>query len=397
MASRSYEEYSKKELEANLSYNPFSFLHIINPGFKYDKRVSGNERFRLVRNRYMEFLEDQVFLKDSEPSFYIYRVEKNSYCCTGFFCATSVADYENGIIKKHEATIARREKLFADYLEIVRFEAEPVLMAYEDNSTVSEILDSATRKTPAYRFTTPDRIKHSLWVISDSKLLKSIQEEFKAMDSLYIADGHHRSASSCLLGKTLKEKNPDHTGKEAYNYFMSYLIPESDIRIFEFNRMVKDLNGLSKKEFLIRLDESFRIKRYGDELYKPSKKHHFSMYLDGEFYSLYLRKKAYEFSDALSRLDTQILYKTILEPILGIKDLRNEKRIQYGYGKHNVLRMKDAIDRGDFKVGFGLLPVHIEEIKAIADEGLVMPPKSTYIEPKLRSGLTVFDLSDKLS
>lgn len=397
VASRSYEEYSKNELEAKLSYNPFSFLHIINPGFKYDKRVSGNERFKLVRNRYMEFLEDQVFMKDSEPSFYIYRVEKNDYCCTGFFCATSVADYENGIIKKHEATIARRERLFADYLEIVRFEAEPVLMAYEDNPKVSDILAHATDAAPAYEFTTPDRIKHSLWVLSDKKLLKIIQDEFSKIDSLYIADGHHRSASSCLLGKTLKEKNPDHKGNEAYNYFMSYLIPESDIRIFEFNRMVKDLNGLSKKEFLVRLDEYFRIKKYGNELYKPGKKHHFSMYLDGEFYSLYLRKRAYKFTNALSRLDTQILFKTILEPILGIKDLRNEKRIQYGYGKHNVLRMKDAIDRGDFKVGFGLLPVHIDEIKAIADEGLVMPPKSTYIEPKLRSGLTVFDLSDTLT
>jgi len=396
VSSRSYEEYSKKELEAKLNYNPFSFLHIINPGFKYDKRVSGNERFRLVRNRYMEFLEDRIFLKDSEPSFYIYRVEKDSYCCTGFFCATSVADYEKGTIKKHEATIARREKLFADYLEIVRFEAEPVLMAYKDNAAVGDILAEAINKTPTYEFTTPDRIKHTLWVVSEKELLNKIQEEFKGMESLYIADGHHRSASSCLLGSTLKDKNPEHTGNEAYNYFMSYLIPESDIRIFEFNRMVKDLNGLSKEEFLIRLDEKFRIKSYGDELYKPSKKHHFSMYLDGEFYSLYLRRKAYEFSDSLSRLDTQILYKTILEPILGIQDLRNDKRIQYGYGKHNVLKMKDAIDRGNFKVGFGLLPVNIEEIRAIADEGLVMPPKSTYIEPKLRSGLTVFDLSDTL-
>ncbi|MBT8321592.1 MAG: DUF1015 domain-containing protein, partial [Eudoraea sp.] len=297
----------------------------------------------------------------------------------------------------HEATIARREKLFADYLEIVRFEAEPVLMAYKDNPAIRDILNEAAKNTPTYEFTTPDRIKHSLWVVSEKEVLNKIQEEFKGMESLYIADGHHRSASSCLLGKTLKNKNPDHSGKESYNYFMSYLIPESDIRIFEFNRMVKDLNGLSKKEFLIRLDEKFRIKRYGDELYKPGKKHHFSMYLDGEFYSLYLRKRGYDFTDSLSRLDTQILYKTILEPILGIQDLRNDKRIQYGYGKHNALKMKDAIDRGEFKVGFGLLPVNIKEIRAIADEGLVMPPKSTYIEPKLRSGLTVFDLSDTLT
>ncbi|MBT8223761.1 MAG: DUF1015 family protein, partial [Eudoraea sp.] len=168
------------------------------------------------------------------------------------------------------------------------------------------------------------------------------------------------------------------------------------IRIYEFNRLVKDLNGLTKKEFLVRLDEHYRIKRFGDELYKPGKKHHFSMYLDGEFYSLYLRKSVYTFTDALSKLDTQILFKTILKPVLGIKDLRNDKRIQYGFGKHNALRMKDAIDRGEFEVGFGLMPVNMDEIKAVADAGLVMPPKSTYIEPKLRSGLAVYNISDRL-
>ena len=173
---------------------------------------------------------------------------------------------------------------------------------------------------------------------------------------------------------------------------MSYLIPESEIKIYEFNRMVKDLNGLSKKEFLIRLDEFFRIEKRDDDLYRPTKKHHFSMYLDGEFYSLYLRKKVYRFTDALSKLDTQILYKTILEPILGVHDLRNDKRIAYGYGKYNLIKMKDSIDQGDFKVGFSLVPITIEEIKNIADAGLVMPPKSTYIEPKLRSGLTIYEL-----
>ncbi|MBT8204466.1 MAG: DUF1015 domain-containing protein [Eudoraea sp.] len=396
VASRSYEDYSRKELNAILSYNPFSFLHIINPGFKYDKRVSGKERFRLVRNRYLEFLEDRVFIKDSKPSFYLYRVENNGASCTGFFCATSVADYEKGCIKKHEATIARREKLFADYLEVVQFEAEPVLMTYKDNPDISNILAKEVKEAPDYCFTTPDRITHTLWVLSDRDTIGEIQKQFAKVDSIYIADGHHRSASSCLLSHTLAEKSSKHTGNEAYNFFMSYLIPESEIRIYEFNRLVKDLNGLTKKEFLVRLDEHYRIKRFGDELYKPGKKHHFSMYLDGEFYSLYLRKSVYTFTDALSRLDTQILFKTILEPILDIKDLRNDKRIQYGFGKHNALRMKDAIDRGEFQVGFGLMPVNMDEIKAVADAGLVMPPKSTYIEPKLRSGLAVYNISDRL-
>lgn len=391
VASRSYEEYSKKELEATLSYNPFSFLHIINPGFKFDKKVKGQERFKLVYNRYLEFLEGNILMKDVKDSFYLYKVKKGNTSCCGLFCGTSTMDYRNDIIKKHENTLQHREELFADYLKTVGFNAEPVLMTYPNNDDIGKIIAEETTKEPEYEFTTTDRVTHYLWVVSKEETVKSLQSAFGKIDSLYIADGHHRSASSHLLAQTSKENNPDHTGKEPYNYFMSYLIPESEIKIYEFNRMVKDLNGLSKEEFLIRLDEFFRIENKGDTLYKPTKKHHFNMYLEGEFYSLYLRKKVYRFTDALSQLDTQILFTTVLDPILGIKDLRNDKRIQYGYGKHNVIKMKDEIDKGSFAVGFSLVPITVEEIKAIADAGMVMPPKSTYIEPKLRSGITIYE------
>jgi len=391
VSSRSYQEYSKKELEAALSFNPFSFLHIINPGFKYDKQVSGEARFKMVHNRYLEFLEDNIFLKDSMDSFYIYQIEKNDFRCCGIFCATSVKDYRENIIKKHEDTLSKREQLFANYLKTVEFNAEPVLMTYADKSSIEAIIAKEKENKPEYFFTSPDKIKHSLWVVSDRTTIKAIQQEFVSIDALYIADGHHRSASSNLLASISEKSNPEHTGEEPYNYFMSYLIPESEIRIYEFNRMVKDLNGLTKEEFLIRLDTFFRITKKGNVLYKPRKKHHFSMYLDGEFYSLFLRKKVYRFTDELSKLDTQILYKTVLEPILGITDLRTDDRIRYGYGKHNVIKMKDEIDQGHFKVGFGLVPLTIDELKAIADAGLVMPPKSTYIEPKLRSGMAIYE------
>jgi len=392
VVSRSYEEYSKKELNATLKFNPFSFLHIINPGFKFDKKVAGTERFKLVHNRYLEFLEDNVLLQDVENSFYIYQIEKNVFSCCGLFAATSVTDYRNDVIKKHEDTINRREKLFANYLKTVEFNAEPVLVTYSDKASISKIIEAQRKQPPEYHFTTTDKITHKLWVISDQKIVGKLQNEFTKVEALYIADGHHRSASSNLLAEYSEKANPGHSGEEPYNYFMSYLIPESEIRIYEFNRMVQDLNGLTKEEFLVRLDAYFRIQNKGSVLYKPSRKHHFSMYLDGEFYSLYLRKKVYRFTDVLSELDTQILFKTILEPILGIHDLRNDKRITYGYGKHNVIKMKDEIDKGNFEVGFSLVPLSIEEIKAIADAGLVMPPKSTYIEPKLRSGLTIYEL-----
>lgn len=392
VASRSYEEYSKRELTVTLRFNPFSFLHIINPGFKFDKKVAGTERFNLVHNRYLEFLEDGILMKDAQDSFYIYQIDKNKFSCCGLFAATSVAEYRNDVIKKHEDTINRREKLFANYLNTVKFNAEPVLMTYQDSDAISKVIAAQKEQTPEYHFTTTDKITHRLWAISNQKIVEKLQSEFAKIETLYIADGHHRSASSNLLAKYAEKANPEHTGQEPYNYFMSYLIPETEIQIYEFNRMVQDLNGLTKEEFLVRLDEYFRIQNKGNILYKPSRKHHFSMYLDGEFYSLYLRKKVYRFTDVLSELDTQILFKTVLEPILGISNLRNDKRIAYGHGKHNIIKMKDEIDRGNFVVGFSLVPLTIEEIKAIADAGLVMPPKSTYIEPKLRSGLAIYEL-----
>jgi len=392
VASRSYEEYSKKELDCVLNYNPFSFLNIINPGYRFNKRVSGVERFKLVHNRYLEFLEDKILLKDNEESFYIYKIEKNNFNCCGIICATSTKDYRNSVIKKHENTLERREKLFANYLQVVKFKAEPILMIYPDTNEIATIVAAEIKNNPECHFTTPDNTTHTLWKISEESTIKQLQNEFGKVNSIYIADGHHRSSSSNLLSLIEEKKNPDHTGREPYNFIMSYLIPESEIKIFEFNRMVRDLNGLTPEEFLVKLDKMYRIKNHGNRLYRPSKKHHFSMYLNGSFYSLYLRKSIYQLSDALNKLDTQILYKTILEPILKIKDLRNDKRIQYGHGKRNVLKMKDEIDSGNFAVGFGLVPLNVEEIKAIADAGLVMPPKSTYIEPKLRSALAIYDL-----
>lgn len=392
VASRSYEEYSKEELQAVLQYNPFSFLHIINPGFKFEKHITGKERFDLVRNRYLEFLEENIFQKDEEPSFYLYQIEKDDFKSLGFFCACSVGDYRNGTIKKHEDTIQHREELFADYLYSVGFNAEPVLMTYPDNDLVNAIFQKKTQREPEYDFTTTDRVNHKLWKISYPEGIEKLERAFAQMDALYIADGHHRSASSNLLAQKMEAENASHTGLEPYNHFMAYLIPESQIKIYEFNRMVKDLNGFSKKEFLIQLDKHFRIEKRDDGLCKPSKNHEFSMYLEGEFYSLYLRKTQFEFTDALSQLDTQILYKTILEPILGISDLRNDARISYGCGKHNLIKMKEHVDSGDFAVGFSLMPTTVDEIKAIADTGLVMPPKSTYIEPKLRSGLAIYEL-----
>jgi len=391
VASRPYEDYSIGELTAELEYNPFSFLHIINPGYKFQHEITGKKRFQLVKNRYLEFKESKIFIQDEEPCYYFYKIITRKNVFSGIIAAASVQDYENNIIKKHEDTISQRENLFKDYLKEVGFNTEPVLLTYPDSEVINSLIKQAMKSIPEYEFSTHNKETHYLWKICEPEVTDQIKAEFERMPFLYIADGHHRSASSALLAKESKETNPNHTGEEPYNYFMSFLIAESNLKIHEFTRLVTGLNGLSKEEFLIRLDEFFRIENRGIEVYSPSKKHHFNMYLDGEFYSLYLRKTNYKFTDSLSTLDTYILYEKVLKPILGIEDLRNDSRITYIHGKNDLIEIKAKIDSGKFAVGFGMLPLTIEEIKQVADEVSTMPPKSTYIEPKLRSGLTIYE------
>lgn len=392
VSSKSYETYSEDELNCKLAYNPFTFLHVVNPGYKYHKQdVTGEQRFKLVHNRYLEFKEDQVFTQDDVPGFYIYQKNTPTNSFTGVIAATSAEDYHNNVIKIHERTLKKRELLFENYLKNTGFNAEPVLLTYPDNPSVDSIIKKYQKKRAEYEFSTSDKDLHFLWVVDDEDDIKELIAAFAAVKTLYIADGHHRTTSSCLLAKNLAKENPNHTGEEAYNFFMSYLLSESQLSIYEFNRFIKDLNGLTPDEFLIELDTYFRIEKRGQELYKPKEKHHFSMYLQGEFYALYLRKSAYEFTDELSELDAEILYRTVLKPILGIEDIRNDSKIIYSQDKSDGLELKTKVDSGEFKVSFGMLPTNIDEIKAIVDKGMVMPPKTTYIEPKLRSALTIYE------
>lgn len=392
VSSKSYEVYTPEMLNTKLAFNPYTFLHVINPGYKYHKQdISGELRFKLVHNRYLEFKEDEIFTQDKLPAFYIYQkiTSTNSFC--GIISATSVEDYHNNIIKKHEGTLKKRELLFENYLKNTGFNAEPVLLTYPDNDEITSIIKKYKAQRAEYEFSTTDKDFHLLWVVNDENDVEKIIAAFKEIETLYIADGHHRSTSSCLLAERLAKENPNHTGEEDYNFFMSYLLPESELSIYEFNRFIKDLNGLTADEFLIELDTFFRIENRHQELYKPKEKHHFSMYLNGEFYSLYLRKSNYNFTDALSKLDAQILYSTVLKPILGIEDIRNDSKIVYSQDKSDSLELKTKVDSGDFKVSFGMLPTTINELKEIVDAGLLMPPKTTYIEPKLRSGLTMYE------
>ncbi|MDT0688267.1 DUF1015 domain-containing protein [Salegentibacter sp. F188] len=391
VVSRSYQDYSKAEIAAQLESNPYSFLHIINPEYDLQEKNVGGNRFKMIKERYLQYKEDGTFIKDEEPFYYVYKIETPQDSCCGIIAAASARDYENNIIKKHEDTIAHREILFKEYLQVVGFNAEPVLLTFQDNKIIERVISETLNTATENEFTTADGEKHSLWKISNPEVAESLRSEFANIGSLYIADGHHRCASSALLAKESRAKNPEHTGKEPYNYFLSYIISEKDLKIDGFSRLISDLNSHSKEEFLFLLKKNFSIKNYEEKIFVPAEKHQFSMYLDGQYYSLQLKKTGVRASDSRSQLDAVILHENILKPILGIQDLRNDKRISYFPGTDDNVEIKRQVDSGKFAVGFAMLPPGIAEIKQIAEENLTMPPKSTYIEPKLRSGLTIYE------
>ena len=384
---RSYEEYVNAELAAQLDFNPLSFLHILKPAYTNQESVSFEKRYRQVHQKYEDFKNEVILVKDKKPALYIHKIVTKTQSFTGIIAGTSVADYQNDIIKKHEDIIAFRVRLLKEYMKYSRFNTEPVLMTYPDNKTIEEWIFNCTQKLADFEFSTTKKEIHYLWKIEDVLEINWLQNIFEKTESLYIADGHHRTEAL----KLLSEENQD-PKNQATNHILSYLIAENNVKIYEFNRLIKDLNGLSKEDFLVALSEKFTIENKLQQPFQPTEKHQFGMYLDSEFYRLDLKLDNAIFETALDSLDTQILYKKVLLPILAIEDLRNDERIEYLSGKQSVLEVKNKIDQGEFEIGFILFPSNISEIKALADANLIMPPKSTYIEPKFRSGLVVYEL-----
>ncbi|HEU4496498.1 MAG TPA: DUF1015 domain-containing protein [Flavobacterium sp.] len=386
VTSRSYDEYSPAELASQLDFNPFSFLHVLNPAYVNQQKTGLEKRFKLVAQKYNDFKEEAILVKEEEPVFFIYEIQAKIQTFTGIIAGTSIEDYQNNVIKKHEDTLRYRVELFKDYLHQTGFNTEPVLIAYRDNPELDAWISNKKQSDPLYEFSTTKREKHMLWKIENKDEIAWLEKKFGEIGNLYIADGHHRSASAELLYQEDKA-----SGNANLNYFMSFLIAESNIKIYEYNRIIRDLNGHSKEEFLKQLSESFWIADKGQELWKPAKKFEFGMYLDGAFYSLVL-KDSHSFDSVLDSLDAQILYEKVLNPILGIQDLRNDERIDYIPGKQSIITIKEVIDEGAFEVGFMLFPAAISEIKELADNSLIMPPKSTYIDPKFRSGLVIYEI-----
>jgi len=386
VTSRSYDEYSAAELASQLDFNPFSFLHILNPAYVNQQKIGLEKRFKLVSQKYREFKTDEILVKEQSAVFYLYEIQSKNRTFTGIIAGTSIKDYQNNVIKKHEDTLQYRVELFKDYLHQTGFNTEPVLITYPDNEELDSWIKQKKTSETLYEFSTTKKEKHTLWKIEEKNDIEWLKQQFEGIGDLYIADGHHRSASAELLYEQDKV-----SGNPNLNYFMSFLIAESNVHIYEYNRIIRDLNGYSKESFIEELGNAFWIKNKEQELWKPSKKFEFGMYLDGEFYSLTL-KDEHNFNNVLESLDAQILYEKVLQPILGITDLRNDERIDYIPGSQSIVTIKEVIDEGGFEVGFMLFPTEISEIKALADNNLIMPPKSTYIEPKFRSGLVIYEL-----
>lgn len=384
---RTYDDYSSAELAAWLSFNPYSFLHVINPAYVYSQKITLDKRFKGVAHKYQDFKSDEILIEEDKAVFYLYEIQSKNQKFTGIIAGTSVIDYQNNVIKKHEDTLQYRVELFKDYLHQTHFNTEPVLITYPDNTEINTFIALRKQSKPIYDFSTTNKERHILWKIDTQTEIDWLTEHFEKIPNLYIADGHHRSASAELLFQ-----EDQHLGNPNLNYFMSFLIAESNVKIYEFNRLIRDLNGLSKDVFIQKLAENFIIKVKDQELWKPQNKFEFGMYLEGRFYALFYKHESNSDTSLLENLDAQILYDKVLHPLLGIEDLRNDERIDYISGKQSVSVIKDLIDEGEFEVGFMLYPSDINEIKTLADNNLIMPPKSTYIEPKFRSGLVVYEL-----
>lgn len=380
--SRPYEDYSVAELASQLDYNPYSFLHIINPLYQNQQKVDLEKRLQQVNSKFREFKSEKVLHKETSPGFYLHKIISKTNTFIGIIAGLSVEEYKQNKIKKHEDTFSYRVDSFKDYMKYAGFYTEPVLITHPDLPELSSWLKEKTTKQPYFEFATSKKEVHYLWRIKDENDIKFIQEVFSRTDCLYIADGHHRTESATKLFD-------EH---QNVPFFMSYLIAESHLKVNEYNRVIKDLNGHSKKQFLKKIEQNFVIENKGLTIAVPTEKFSFGMYLDGAFYRLRIKENKVDTSDILKSLDTQILYDFVLNPVLGIGDLRTDQRIEYLSGKQSVTEIKNKIDNEEFEVAFFLYKSNINEIKRIADAGLIMPPKSTYIEPKFRCGITFFDV-----
>ncbi len=392
VASRPYDVLNSDEARKEAEGNQYSLLHIIKPEIdcppgtgEYDQVV-----YDTARGNFDKFRENGWLVQDDTDRFYIYAQTMDGKTQYGLVGCAGVEDYMNDRIKKHELTRPDKEADRMKHVRVTNANMEPVFFTYRSVPEIDKLVaDFTSANKPVYDFTADDGVGHHFWVIEDKQLIERLAGLFDAVPCTYVADGHHRTAAAALVGNEKKASNPSHTGEEEYNFFLAVHFPDNQLNIIDYNRVAKDLNGLDKESFLSMLDKSFIVEDKGTEFYKPDRLHNFSMYLEGKWYSLTAREGTYNDADPIGCLDVTVLSGLVLDEILGIKDLRTDKRIDFVGGIRGLGELKKRVDSGEMKVAFALYPVTMKQLMDIADTGNIMPPKTTWFEPKLRSGLVV--------
>ncbi|MDY6229585.1 MAG: DUF1015 domain-containing protein [Prevotella sp.] len=393
---RPYDVLDSEEARAEAGDNPMSLYRIIKPEINFEPGTSEYDpRVYEKAAENFQMFQDKGWLKqDDKEQYYIYAQTMNGKTQYGLVVGAYVEDYMTGVIKKHELTRRDKEEDRMKHVRVNNANIEPVFFAYPDNSVLNDLIMRYAATEPEYDFIAPiDGFGHKLWVISDDNDIKTVTEEFKKMPALYIADGHHRSAAAALVGAEKAKQNPNHKGDEEYNYFMAVCFQASQLTILDYNRVVKDLNGLTSEQFLDALRKNFTVEDMGTGIYKPAKLHEFSLYLDEHWYRLEAKEGTYDNNDPIGVLDVDISSRLILDEILKIGDLRSSNRIDFVGGLRGLEELKRRVDNGEMRAALALYPVSMQQIMDIADSGKIMPPKATWFEPKLRSGLIIHKLS----
>ncbi len=391
-----YDVLSSEEARKSAEGNEMSFYHINMPEINFPEGVAFDDPrvYDEANKQFRKFIENGWLVQDENENYYLYAQSMGEKTQYGIVVAASAADYHNGLIKRHELTRREKEEDRMKHVIVTDINAGPAFFAYPDDEVLNKLIARYAITKPEYDFTAPeDGFRHRLWVISDKDDIDTITKEFAKMPSLYIADGHHRSAAAARVAQEKAKADPNHTGKEEYNYFMAVCFPASQLTILDYNRVIKDLNGMASEEFLKALEKNFVVVKKGKEDYRPQYLHEFSMYLDGEWYSLTARPGTYDDNDPIGCLDVDISSRLILDELMGIKDLRSDKRVDFVGGLRGLKELRRRVDSGEMRWALALYPVSMKQIMNIADSGKIMPPKATWFEPKLRSGLVVHKLS----
>ncbi|MBE6272314.1 MAG: DUF1015 domain-containing protein [Bacteroidaceae bacterium] len=395
VASRPYDVLNSAEARAEAGDNEKSLYHIIKPEINFPEGTDEHDPcvYESAAEHFQMFQDKGWLVQDEKENYYVYAQTMNGKTQYGLVVGAYVPDYMNGVIKKHELTRRDKEEDRMKHVRVNNANIEPVFFAYPDNAELDAIVAKYTAGTPEYDFIAPgDGFGHTVWVIDQQEDIDAITKAFAAMPALYIADGHHRSAAAALVGAEKAQQNPNHKGDEEYNYFMAVCFPANQLTIIDYNRVVKDLNGLTPEEFLAAVGKNFIVEEKGADIYKPNALHNFSLYLEGKWYSLTAKEGTYDDNDPIGVLDVTISSNLILDEILGIKDLRSDKRIDFVGGIRGLGELKKRVDSGEMKVALALYPVSMKQLMDIADTGNIMPPKTTWFEPKLRSGLIIHKL-----